>query len=451
MEVLERKYNFIATEDAFKKRIQKDWPECKKYGRGNARQVKRKRVNEEDVMEPVHLSNVEIDVTDSDHLSNMEADVIDPIPRALSPSLYRSHTLLLQSIGKYTKGFFDNSVTENNRRPAQNIWHRILILCEEISIFPRKRKDLIHQPSVDQEQEGKRWKKMNKAVKGKVREEMKNKVISLIQNMVFNILPGVEKDFTPNELPILWKICRILQGLSSQLGHSEHAESRLMRQFVERLYESFGQVSEGPNTEMRQALQHLLDIDPTELRDASRISCHCSARALASKLEPCNPVILEAWADYYQHWEKSKLQQDGFLNHYDWAYSATKGSDMREGEKYSDRTLAVLINYSYVAHYIYHDRDLAWQLATELWEQTGAVFAEMDPPESWSVQVQGMAQAAQIQALLCLITHEDQLKSRAQLNKKKTKFHLGGKAGRRKYRKHVLQDRRNNHEPEQKR
>jgi hypothetical protein len=316
-----------------------------------------------------------------------------------------------------------------------------LSLCQEISILPQKKNDFIVFSNLVKDHGSK------KAAKEEGIKEMKNTVTSILNDKVFTKLEVNEKESSPKDLPALWSICRVLRGLSSQLGHSEDSEALLMRLFLGELRESFAQITHGSNTEMRRALEHLRDVPPADFKDIARISCLCSARALSSRLEPHDPVVLEAWADYYQHHDRSKLRKDVFLDHYKRAYEEAKVKYRTTKDKpYNERKLLILIKYSYVAHYICHDNDLSYQLASELWDQTGASLSGEDPPEFWSVKVQGMAQAAKIQALLCYVKHEDKLKRYEDLRKKIHKYNLVNKRARHRYRREVLQERQKCHE-----
>ncbi|UZP36849.1 hypothetical protein NXS19_004665 [Fusarium pseudograminearum] len=69
----------------------------------------------------------------------------------------------------------------------------------------------------------------------------------------------------------------------------------------------------------------------------------------------------------------------------------------------------------------------------------------MEPAMSWNIYIQGMVESIKIHTLLYYITHEDQLKDRAELKKKKHKFDLYSKKGRRRYRKGVLQSIQESH------
>ncbi|KAF5989466.1 hypothetical protein FBULB1_894 [Fusarium bulbicola] len=280
-------------------------------------------------------------------------------------------------------------------------------------------------------------------------KKMKEIATGILKTMLFTKLEVDEKESTPNDLPALWSICRVLGGLSFQLGYSKESENELMRLFLEALRESFAQITKGSNIEMGRVLERLRNIPSKDLKNAARIGCLCSARALSSRLEPHDPVVLEAWTDYYQHYDKSALRKNVFLNHYERAYQEAKAKHQNKKCKPdAERALLVLINYCYVAHYICHDRALAYRLSSELWDLTGAALSGGKPPKAWSIEVQGMAEAAKIQALVCYIKHEDKLKSREDLKVNKIhKYNLVSRQSRRKYRRAVLQDRQMNQVP----
>ncbi|SPJ71337.1 uncharacterized protein FTOL_01065 [Fusarium torulosum] len=275
---------------------------------------------------------------------------------------------------------------------------------------------------------------------------MKKIVTGIFKTKLFTKLQANKKESTPKDLTTLWSVCHVLRGLSFQLGYSKDSESLLMRLFLEELWKSFAQITDGFNAEMGRALEHFRNIQSQDLEDIARISCLCSARALSSRLGPHDPVVLGAWTDYYQHHDRSKLRKDVFLDHYKRAYEETKAKHQTTKDKVdAEKALLFLINYNYVAHYICHNRPLAYQLSSELWEHTGAVLSKRDPPVAWSVEVQGMAEAAKIQGLLCYIKHENKLKSREDLKTNKIhKYNLVSRQSRRRYRREVLQDRQKN-------
>ncbi|CAH0028798.1 unnamed protein product [Clonostachys rhizophaga] len=143
-------------------------------------------------------------------------------------------------------------------------------------------------------------------------------------------------------------------------------------------------------------------------------------------------------AEYYQHWDKSKLNKTEFLDKYQKAFEAAKTEFEPTQNEYSERTVVVLLSYSYVAHYIFHDDKLSKELAEDLWKRTGAMFENSHIPQGWTVKIQGMVEAARIQALLCHASHENKRKSRTDLKKERRSLNLRHKRGRRRHRKEVL-------------
>ncbi|KAF5722728.1 hypothetical protein FMUND_2605 [Fusarium mundagurra] len=353
---------------------------------------------------------------------------------------FQTHFQVLHSLDKYIKGFFDASPSrheqqsngtiqdannaekeESEQKPAiGGRWCRALSLCQEISILPRKKKDFIVSSSLVKD-------KVNKKIfKQKGIQEMQEITTKILNEKVFTRLEVNDKESTPKDLPALWSVCRLLRGLSSQLGYTEDSQALLMRLFLNKLRESFARIVQGSNTEMGRALELVQDIPLADLKDIATLSCLCSARALSSRLEPHDPVVLEAWADYYQHHDRRKLKKDVFLAHYKRAYEEARVRYETTGDGlYDERTLLILINYSYAVHYICNEKALAEQLSSELWEQTGALLAEQGPPESWSVKVQGMAQAAKMQALLCFAEHGDKFRCYDDLRKTIHNYNLG--------------------------
>ncbi|KAF5560639.1 subunit P of phosphatidylinositol n-acetylglucosaminyltransferase [Fusarium phyllophilum] len=395
-----------------------------------------------------------------DYIAGLAVGVI---PRSLSFKRFQDHFELLLSLDKYIIGFFDSRtlrLAQQNNGTVQDAndtqlkeaeqklaidgrWCRALSLCQEISIIPQKKKDIIDFDSFPDEIN------TNKAMKQEGIKKMKEITTGILKTTLFTKLEAYEKQSTPNDLPALWSICRVLGGLSFQLGYSKDSENELMRLFLEALRESFAQITKGPNTEMSRVLERLRNIPSKDLKDAARIGCLCSARALTSMLKPHDPVVLEAWTDYYQHYDKSTLRKDVFLNHYGRAYEEAKAKHQNTKRKAdAERALPVLINYCYVAHYICHDRALAYRLSSEPWDLTSAALSGEKPPKAWSIEVQGMTEAAKIQALVCYIKHEDKLKTREELKVDKIhKYNLASRQSRRRYRRAVLQDRQMNQVP----
>jgi hypothetical protein len=361
-------------------------------------------------------------------------------------------------------------------------WYRALIFCQEISLLPRKKKDIITM-------EGSR-----KTIKDGGKEKLSAIVKGLLTRHLPKILEGIEDMATPKDLPTFWSICRTLHGLSYQLSKSEGENSVLMRLFIGILQQKFIHKENGCLYQMNQALVHLLGVPPSKtqddrvqkarerdnqkkdksqpfdkelhdkkqrennkkqleerhekkkrenkMRDACRIISLCSIQALSSRLVHHHPLILQAWADHYQHWEDIDLNEEMYLSQCQKAFKEIQiNLDKSNGMLYKEITIFVLIHYSHVAHYVLHDRVLAQELATLLWSRTGALLVNTERPVSCSVYVQGMVESIKIQALLCHITHEDNLKSHEQLKKKKHQLGLYSKATRRRYRKEVIESR----------
>lgn len=365
---------------------------------------------------------------------------VGEVPRSLSFQRFQCHFQVLHSLDKYIKGFFDthpsrlaqqnngaiqdaNGVEKEGREQKPAIggrWCRALSLCQEISILPQKKKDFISSSNLVMDKVDK------KASKQKGIQEMQEIITNILKENVFTRVEVNEKESTPKDLPALWNICRLLRGVSFQLGYPEDSQALLVRLFLDELREAFTRITQGSNTEMGRALELIQDIPLGDLKDIATISCLCSARALSSRLQPHDPVVVEAWADYYQHHDRSKLKKDVFLVHYKKAYEEARALHETTGNwLYDERTLLVLINYSCAAHYICHEKTLAEHLSSELWQQTGALLAGKGPPQCWSVKAQGMAQAAKIQALLCYAELEDKFKGYNDLRKHIHNYKLG--------------------------
>ncbi|EMT71923.1 hypothetical protein FOC4_g10003766 [Fusarium odoratissimum] len=415
--VLELINNFKATKDAFQCQIKRNWRDCAKnngVARGNRTRAKR-------VM--ALFPNL------PDYIAGLAVGFFDTPPSQVAQ---QDNNNAQDEI---------NEEKEKEQKPAiGGRWYRALSLCQEISILPQKKRDFIVLSNRA------RGKVSKKVFKQEGIKEMKDIITRILNEKVFTRLGVNEKESTPKDLPALWSVCRVLRGLSSQLGYPEDSQALLMKLFLDELRESFTQITQGSNTEMGRVLELVRDIPLADLKDIAAISCLCSARALSSRLEAHDPVVLEAWADYYQYHDRSKLKKDVFLAHYKRAYEEAKAQrQTAEDRLYDERTLLILIHYSYAAHYICHEKTLADQLSSELWDQTGALLAEKDPPEFWSVKVQGMAEAAKIQALLCYETHEDNHKSYEGLRKNIHKYNLANTHAQHQYHDEVLQESQKRH------
>ncbi|KAF4419938.1 hypothetical protein FACUT_11379 [Fusarium acutatum] len=431
--VLELINNFKATEEAFRNRIKKNWRDC----------AKNNRVARGNRTRPKSIAAMFPDLPDY-----IASSAVGAVPRSISFQRFQNHFQVLHSLDKYIKGFFDTSPSrlaqqshgtiqdtngaekeESEQKPAiGGRWCRALSVCQEISVLPRKKGDFIVSSRLVKDKVSK------KVFKQKGIKEIQEITTKILNEKVFTRLEVNDKESTPKDLPALWSVCRLLRGLSSQLGYPEDSQALLMRLFLNELREAFTRIVQGSNTEMGRTLELVQDIPLADLKDIATLSCLCSARALSSRLEPHDPVVLEAWADYYQHHDRSKLKKDVFLAHYKRAYEEARARYETTGDGlYDERTLLILINYSYAAYYICHEKALAEQLSSELWEQTGALLAEQDPPKSWSVKVQGMAQAAKMQALLCFAEHEDKFKRYDDLRKTIHNYNLGNTHTREQY------------------
>lgn len=373
-------------------------------------------------------------------LPDLNFFMIHSIPQSLLHDQYRSHTLLLLSIDKYTKGLFDSKLGQQQTKefldrqgsyenidPNQNAWRCLLGQCEQISTLLRRKFFFTQSRS---------------------EKPIDALIMDLLDDNVFKPLRDIAGGCKPSALSFFWRICRVLRGLTCQLygGPKEREKAHHMRCFVEKFHDSLSEVGQGHNIEMRRALQNLLDIPPVQLRDVLRISCLCSARALLNKLGPKDhdPAALEMLAEYYQHWDKSKLNKTEFLDKYQKAFEAAKTEFEPTQNEYSERTVVVLLSYSYVVHYIFHDDQLSKELAEELWKRTGATFENSHMPQGWTLKIQGMVEAARIQALLCHASHENKRKSCTDLKKERRSLNLRHKRGRRRHRKEVLGSRMEN-------
>ncbi|UZP36848.1 hypothetical protein NXS19_004664 [Fusarium pseudograminearum] len=230
-----------------------------------------------------------------------------------------------------------------------------LILCQEISLLPRKKKDIFKIEGT------------KKAIKEEGKEKITALVVRLLKRHLHRLLEGIEDTATPGDLPTIWDICRTLHGLSYQLGQSEGDNSILTRLFIEIFEQRFTSATGGHNYHMRQALRKLLDVPPDKMQDAIRLSSLCSVQALSSRLEHHHPFVLEAWADHYRHWGDFDLDREAFISDYRRAFETVQVDLNHSDVKLcGEGTILFLIHCSHVAHYVLHDRGRAKTLATLL-------------------------------------------------------------------------------------
>ncbi|KAF5230127.1 hypothetical protein FAUST_9987 [Fusarium austroamericanum] len=351
---------------------------------------------------------------------------IKPASESESSRLHESLASARGQFESYIHRFF-NSKPEHNafgsriqQQVGQSKCYLALILCQELSLLPRKKKDIIKIEGT------------KKAIKEGGKEKISALVVRLLKRHLHRLLEGIEDTATPRDLPTIWSICRTLHGLSYQLGQSEGENSVLMTLFIGILEQRFTGATGGYNYHMRQALRQLLDVPADKMQDAIRLSSLCSVQALSSRLEHHQPFVLKAWADHFRHWGDFDLDREAFISDYRRAFKTIQADLNHSDVKLcGEGTVSFLIHCSHVAHYVFHDRGRAETLATLLWRETGALLVGMEPPMSWNIYIQGMVESIKIHTLLCYITHEDQLKDRTQLKKKKHKFDLYRKKGRR--------------------
>ncbi|CAF3445371.1 unnamed protein product [Fusarium graminearum] len=441
MKILKESHNFIATKSAFNKRIRNDWPECRKNQKRTGGQN-----SDEATRQPLQDNAPQTSPSSNANYGYIQTRSKKDYPRGpdcpsyiqIKPASESESSCLHESLASargyfesYTHRFSDSKPEHNafgsmiRQQVGRSKCYLALILCQEISLLPRKKKDIIKIEGT------------KKAIKEGGKEKISTLVKGLLNRHLHRLLEGIEDTATPGDLPIIWSICRTLHGLSYQLGQSEGDNSILMRLFIAILEQKF--TGGGHNYHMRHALRQLLNVPPDKMQDAIWLSSLCTVHALSSRLEHHHPFVLQAWADHYQQWGDFDLDREAFLSEYlrasktfqaDWNHC-----DVRLCE---EGTILFLIHCSHVAHYVLHDRDLAETLAKLLWSQTGALLVSTEASISWNIYIQGMVESIKIQTLLCHITHQDQLKDRAELKKKKHKFDLYSKKGRRRYRKGVL-------------
>ncbi|KAF0639257.1 hypothetical protein FPSE5266_02320 [Fusarium pseudograminearum] len=448
MKILKESHNFIAT--AFNKRIRNAWPECKKNqkrtGGQNSDEVTRQPL-QDNAPQTSPSSNAEYGYMQTRSKKDYPRGLDCPSYIQIKPASESESSRLHESLASarvycesYTHRFFDSKPEHNafgsmiQQQVGRGRCYLALILCQEISLLPRKKKDIFKIEGT------------KKAIKEEGKEKITALVVRLLKRHLHRLLEGIEDTATPGDLPTIWDICRTLHGLSYQLGQPEGENSILTRLFVEILEQRFTSATGGHNYHMHQALRQLLDVPPDKMQDAIRLSSLCSVQTLSSRLEHHHPFVLEAWADHYRHWGDFDLDREAFISDYRRAFETVQVDLNHSDVKLcGEGTILFLIHCSHVAHYVLHDRGRTKTLATLLWRETGALLVGMEPAMSWNIYIQGMVESIKIHTLLYYITHEDQLKDRAELKKKKHKFDLYSKKGRRRYRKGVLQSIQESH------
>ncbi|KAF4986856.1 hypothetical protein FDECE_15738 [Fusarium decemcellulare] len=434
MMILDLVCNFRASEDAFKKRKKKHWPECRKN----------KTKSGDENQEAPHHQNGSNSAAQQTRPCKVMVNyaacppyVVAPpygsIPHTPSPQLYRVQTLLLLSIDKYVKGLFDSidsSKTDDAQAQIQaargeltsDKWRLLWSRCQAISTLVRKKKVFTGE------------KKKKPLDRLRDNEEMYRITKDMLDDTVFKPPEGTREACSPHILSVLWSICRILQGLPPQMGYGPSNDALFLAPLIQALGTLLCDVKEGHNIEMRSLLEYLYnDVSPTELRDTTRISCLCAARALSSRLGPNHPTVLEAWADYHENWDPSGLDKGLFLESYRqaWAECETKYGMT------DDRTIIVLHNYASAAYYTCHENGRAKSLAAILWERTWVADKRHGTPSAWTVKLQTMAEAAKVLALTGCLNHENKRMSRQKLKEMRKELNLRSKSARKRWRQTI--------------
>ncbi|EEU35995.1 uncharacterized protein NECHADRAFT_85324 [Fusarium vanettenii 77-13-4] len=231
---------------------------------------------------------------------------------------------------------------------------------------------------------------------------------NLLHDKVFNKAQDPARFSSPNQLSLIWDICRILQGLCLQL---RHRDTSYVESFIHSLQDISSVAGKTHHVGMTALLESLLGISPCDLQDTMRISFLCTARALSSRL---GPATQQSWNLGRHMLGLEETEQKFGLCH--------------------DYTINLLRNYASAAHYIFHDNELARDLAKRLWERTWSAYGNDETTLSWSVKAQGMAEAAKMRALLCCINHENKRKSNGEMKRFRRKMKLKGRKARRRFR-----------------
>ncbi|KAI8713726.1 Clr5 domain-containing protein [Fusarium sp. LHS14.1] len=424
--ILELVHHFTATENSFNTRKKRHWPDCvknKTTAAGTNSQAHSHQVpgSSQSQTRPKKVMG---------HFPSPPECVVrilGSVPRALPPYLYKGQTILLLCVDKFVKGFYDSQADiESLSNPNESgdytmmleewEWHVLRTRCQAVSTLIRKH-DAIPNPT------GKTPVALNRPERA---DTLKAIIGNLLHDKVFNKAQDPVRCSSPNQLSLIWDICRILQGLCLQL---RRCDTSYLESFIHSLQDMPSVAGKTHHVGMTALLESLLGISPCDLQDTMRISFLCTARALSSRLGPRHPAVLESWTSYARYWDPKCLQQASFLSSY------RKGLEETE-QKFGvchDYTINLLRNYASAAHYIFHDNKLANELATRLWERTWSACGNDKTTLSWSVKAQGMAEAAKMRALLCCINHENKRKSNCEMKKFRRKMKLKGRKARRRF------------------
>ncbi|UPL02545.1 hypothetical protein LCI18_013479 [Fusarium solani-melongenae] len=354
--------------------------------------------------------------------------VLGSVPRALPPYLYKGQTLLLLCIDKFVKGFYDSradieSISNPNQFGDCSMmleeweWRVRRTRCQAVSTLVRKH-EAISNPTNE------RPVALNRPERA---DTLKAIIGNLLHDKVFDKAQDPVRCSSPNQLSSIWDICRILQGLCLQQRRND---TLYVESFIHSLEDISAASGKTNHVGMTDLVGALLGISSCDLQDTMRISFLCTARALSSRLGPRHPAVLESWTSYARHWDPKCLQKARFLSSY---RKGLEETEKKFGHSH-DYTNNLLCNYASTAYYIFHDNELADELATRLWERTSSACGNDETPLSWSVKAQGMAEAPKMLALLCCITHENKRKSGGEMKKLRHKLKLKGRRARQRFR-----------------
>jgi len=191
-------------------------------------------------------------------------------------------------------------------------------------------------------------------------------------------------------------------------------------------------------------LEMLVQVPPRQTKYTLELLCKCTAEILSTRLDATHPLALQAYADYYRHWNEQALgpkRRQELLKEYKQSLEKSETRFCRD----EDRTVHILSSYAAAAYYLGRDNDLAKALATDLWERTqpqswvpGTGDGQSGAsPATWTIKAQCMADAASILGLVCPTYHENLRKTQREMRglKKSMGCNPRTKGGRRKWRR----------------
>lgn len=384
-----------------------------------------------------------------------EAPGLPLVPMVLDPPLvYGCSTIqefLAISVNTYIKGFFDAETTTRQVLDVQYKtewqWKALYNRCHAVSMIVQKRSVAIPTAA-----------EMTRRRKPARAQESRLRTACVISGIIYKrILSEFAKTpCSPHMLVNLWNLCRGLRGIAVRIQGDNTINHVYILDCAAALRAAFGHMTTDHHAGLMKILEYLVQVPPGQIKDTLELLCKCTAEIISTRLEPTHPLTLQAYADYYRHWNNNNEQaRPGMQKRWrEQLREEYKQSLERREAKFSrndDRTLQILSSFDAAAYYIGRDNDLAKRLATDTWKRTTQQQQQqIQHPEqdgdvgaarscaSWTTRTQCMADAASILALVCSTAHDENLrKTKKEMRdlKKEAGCNPRTKRGRRKWRR----------------